>query len=102
MSYSDSGSDSLDDSKLTAQEDVWDFAIVSSISLSVLVFLTARTCQIHYQSAFKRNKLTFRINLWWVLTQVVVEVKSLAELLMSIYQVRQISFYRYALTAVQM
>lgn len=49
------------------QAAVWDFSIISSLNFCTLLLLISRICLTKYQTATKRNRLTFRIFGWLVL-----------------------------------
>lgn len=46
-------------------DEEWDFALVSSLNLVICLLLMVRWCQIKHQSAMRRNRLTFKIHLWY-------------------------------------
>lgn len=68
----------MGDSTLTLRQLHWDFSIVSSLNFTLILLLVLRISHTAFQSATKRNRLTFRIMCWFTVNQVVIYAKLLA------------------------
>ena len=66
-----------------------------------MIFLITILIRITYQSASKRNHLTFRIHIWFILCQVVLQMKFFIQMILIMGQSKDVvAFARYCLTAI--
>ena len=66
---------------VTLRQLQWDFSVVSSLNFTLILGLVIRVSHTAFQSATKRNRLTFRIMLWFIANQVVIHIKLISEVL---------------------
>ena len=66
----------IGDDPVEIEDKLWDFAIVTSINICIILLLIVRFSHIKHQSALKRNRLTFGLHKWFVLNQIVVQMKA--------------------------
>lgn len=80
---------------------LWDFSIVTSVNLCIILLLTVRLCHLRHQSALKRNKLTFGLHQWFIFNQIVVQLKATFQILIDFLGYSNSEYLKYLLTTIE-
>lgn len=83
------------------QTALWDFSIIASINFCIFLLLLGRICLTKYQSATKRNRLTFRIFGWLIANQIVVQLKQTVEVVLTVVKKEDDQLLRYTIAAIE-
>ena len=79
-------------------EVLWDFSLASSVNVTLILAIAIRLCQINFQSALRRNRLTFSKHQWAMFNQLVLQTKIIIEAIWVIADKDVGELFKYAIT----
>ena len=81
---------------------MWDYSIIVSLNTTVILFFLMRICYFTNLSALNRNKITFKLLLWFFANQVLVQIKDMTLTLFDTYYPEHGNLSICIITAVRM